>query len=134
MIQEQQTQSVMYRYHHSSDIHEVVVHGSERSTINGMFEVMRWVYDHPSPHQLTRVLLVKDGSTMPLASFMSNIRDMLLRHPMINARTPARFAFVSERHALVRIAQNIFKPIPVINTVHFYRHPQYNEAFEWLKS
>ena len=134
MIQGQAAQDVMYRYHHTSDIHEVVVHGSGRGAVNGMFEVMRWVYDHPSPHRLTRVLLVKEGAMLPLASFMANIRDMVLHLPMINNRTPARFAVVTEKNALVRMAQNILMPTRVMSALHFYAHPQYKEAWEWLKS
>jgi hypothetical protein len=134
VIQLEAAQDVMYRYHHTNDIHEIVVRGSERGAMNGMFEVMRWVYERPSSHRLTRVLLVKEGSMIPVSSFVTNIRDMIMRHPMINNRTPTRFAVITERSAVIRMAQNILKPMRVMSAVHFYGHSQYREACDWLKS
>lgn len=134
MMNAQTIEDVMYRYHHDTDIHEVVVRGSERSAMNGMFEVMRWVYEQSSPRHLTRVLLVKEGTMLPLPSFIANIRDMVMRHPMINNRRPARLAVITERSAMVRMAQNILMPMRVMSALHFYGHSQYNEACDWLKS
>lgn len=121
-----------YRYLDGSDIHEINLLGNSREMIEDFFKLLTEIYYSAPTGRTRRILIIHEGTSMPLSSFMNSVRAFISEHRKRARPVPTCFAIVIEKTPFLQLIPQMLKLMRHQDLVMFFNVDEQAKATAWL--